>query len=166
MATDIKPAPYARAPARELYDYGSEVRHAIGWQVTRCAPAVGWHVIASEAKPRETMRNDISVLRSPLRQCSQPCSQGAYARQDNHLTQARRYTRAPARVISMTMAQVRLPREIRGARPMTIDRLPAYAVIIRAIWSRGTEQQAALVELARRGLWLSPEQRAQAGLVP
>ena len=38
---------------------------------------------------------------------------------------------------------------------MTIDRLPAYAVIIRAIWSRGTEQQAALVELARRGLWLS-----------
>lgn len=42
--------------------------------------------------------------------------------------------------------------------------IPAYAVIIRCIWERGPVQEAALAELNRRGLWLSAEQRAAAGL--
>lgn len=39
-----------------------------------------------------------------------------------------------------------------------------FAVIIRAIHERGPRQIAALEELNRRGLWLSKEQREQAGL--
>lgn len=42
--------------------------------------------------------------------------------------------------------------------------LPSYAVIIRAIWERGTNQRLALAELASRGLWLTPEQKAQANI--
>lgn len=42
--------------------------------------------------------------------------------------------------------------------------MPSYAVIIRAIHERGESQKQALAELDRRGLWLSPEQRRQAGL--
>lgn len=45
-----------------------------------------------------------------------------------------------------------------------IETLPAYAVIIRAVHERGETQHEALRELRRRGLWLSAEQRDQAGL--
>lgn len=41
---------------------------------------------------------------------------------------------------------------------------PAYQVIIRAIHSRGEAQRKALDEMKRRGLWLSKEQKVQAGL--
>lgn len=41
-----------------------------------------------------------------------------------------------------------------------------FVVIIRAIHERGTNQAEALDELKRRGLWLSSEQREQAGLAP
>lgn len=41
----------------------------------------------------------------------------------------------------------------------------SFAVIIRAIHMRGPEQKAALRELSARGLWLSAEQRKQAGLL-
>lgn len=44
--------------------------------------------------------------------------------------------------------------------------LPAWAVIIRCIHTRGEDQQLALAELDRRRLWLSDEQREQAGLPP
>lgn len=47
---------------------------------------------------------------------------------------------------------------------MKLDKAPSFAVIIRAIHERGASQQAALTELNARGLWLSPEQRQQAGL--
>lgn len=49
---------------------------------------------------------------------------------------------------------------------LKLDTMPDYAVIIRAIHDRGTAQVSALSELNRRGLWLSPEQRKQAGLMP
>lgn len=42
--------------------------------------------------------------------------------------------------------------------------LPSYAVIIRAIHSRGATQEEALLELDRRRLWLTEEQKVQAGL--
>lgn len=45
-----------------------------------------------------------------------------------------------------------------------VEAIPAYAVIIRATWERGETQREALAELDRRGLWLSAEQRKQAGL--
>lgn len=46
------------------------------------------------------------------------------------------------------------------------DKLPhSYMVIIQAIHERGETQKAMLAELNRRGLWLSDEQRKQAGLV-
>lgn len=45
-----------------------------------------------------------------------------------------------------------------------IDRIPDFAVIIRAIHERGNTQRKALAELDRRGLWLSDDQRHQAGL--
>ncbi len=48
--------------------------------------------------------------------------------------------------------------------PKRLDRLPHYAIIIRCIHERGEPQQAALKELYARGLWLSAEQRVQAGL--
>lgn len=40
----------------------------------------------------------------------------------------------------------------------------SFMVITQAIYERGETQRAMLVELNRRGLWLSPEQKAQAGL--
>lgn len=46
------------------------------------------------------------------------------------------------------------------------DRFPNFCVITQAIWERGPVQVIALNELNRRGLWLSPEQRLQAGLAP
>lgn len=44
------------------------------------------------------------------------------------------------------------------------NNLPAYALIIRATNERGEAQEAALSELARRGLWLTDEQKRQAGM--
>lgn len=43
-------------------------------------------------------------------------------------------------------------------------RSQSFALIIRATTMRGPEQKAALREMRRRGLWLSPEQHEQAGL--
>lgn len=43
-------------------------------------------------------------------------------------------------------------------------RLASYAVIIQATHERGETQKAALRELGRRGLWLSDDQKRQAGL--
>jgi hypothetical protein len=45
-----------------------------------------------------------------------------------------------------------------------VRKIPAYAVIIRAIHERGKTQREALAELDRRGLWLSTEQKISAGL--
>jgi len=45
-----------------------------------------------------------------------------------------------------------------------ITKLQNFAVIIRAIHERGESQQQALDELRARGLWLSDEQKVQAGL--
>jgi len=45
-----------------------------------------------------------------------------------------------------------------------VREIPSYAVIIRAIHERGDTQREALAELDRRRLWLSPEQKIQAGL--
>jgi hypothetical protein len=45
-----------------------------------------------------------------------------------------------------------------------VEELEGYQVIIRAIWTRGIDQQSALAELCRRGLWLSADQRKQAGI--
>jgi hypothetical protein len=45
-----------------------------------------------------------------------------------------------------------------------IDKVPHYAVIIRAIHERGRDQRQALDELDRRGLWLTDAQKEQAGL--
>lgn len=45
------------------------------------------------------------------------------------------------------------------------DKSQAFALIIRATSMRGAEQKAALREMNRRGLWLSDDQKAQAGLV-
>lgn len=45
-----------------------------------------------------------------------------------------------------------------------MTKLPAYAVIIRAIHERGQTQGDALAELKRRGLWLDAEQRRLAEL--
>lgn len=42
--------------------------------------------------------------------------------------------------------------------------IPNFAVIIRAIHERGPTQQEAIAELARRGLWLSPDQKITAGV--
>lgn len=43
-------------------------------------------------------------------------------------------------------------------------KLKSFCLIIQAIHERGKTQVIALDELNRRGLWLSPEQRKQAGL--
>lgn len=40
----------------------------------------------------------------------------------------------------------------------------SFAIIIRCVHERGMSQRIALRELNRRGLWLSDEQKAQAGL--
>jgi phage terminase large subunit GpA-like protein len=53
----------------------------------------------------------------------------------------------------------------RGAVIMTpVKKIPAYAVIIRAIHCRGHLQTEALTELDRRGLWLAEHQKIAAGL--
>lgn len=39
-----------------------------------------------------------------------------------------------------------------------------WELIIRCIWQRGEDQERCLKELKARGLWLSSEQRPQAGL--
>ena len=44
-----------------------------------------------------------------------------------------------------------------------VSEVAAFVVIIRCIWERGQNQDDALRELQLRGLWLSPEQRLQAG---
>ena len=49
-------------------------------------------------------------------------------------------------------------------KPLDLAKQPAFVIIIRAIHERGESQQAALAELDHRGLWLSKDQRAQAGL--
>ena len=54
------------------------------------------------------------------------------------------------------------PSQIEGYNP--VDKIEAYAVIIRAIHERGPTQEEALDELKRRGLWLSEEQAQQAGV--
>lgn len=41
---------------------------------------------------------------------------------------------------------------------------PAYQIIIRATWERGARQEIALGQLAQRGLWLSDDQKRQAGI--
>lgn len=45
------------------------------------------------------------------------------------------------------------------------DKKEDYIVIINAIHERGVRQQEALKELSKRGLWLSDEQKKQAGLI-
>jgi hypothetical protein len=42
--------------------------------------------------------------------------------------------------------------------------LKDWALIIRCIWQRGEDQERCLEELDRWGLWLSDDQKAQAGL--
>ena len=44
--------------------------------------------------------------------------------------------------------------------------IPSYAVILRAIHERGAAQAEAFLELNRRGLWLTADMKAQAGLAP
>lgn len=46
-----------------------------------------------------------------------------------------------------------------------VRQIPAYAVILRACWERGEIQREALQELDRRRLWLSEDQKRQAGLL-
>ncbi len=46
------------------------------------------------------------------------------------------------------------------------DKSQAFALIIRATTMRGPHQKAALREMRRRGLWLSDDQKRQAGLKP
>ena len=56
-------------------------------------------------------------------------------------------------------------RQLLAARELDpVESIPAYAVITRAIWERGETQRQAVAELQRRGLWLTTEQRRQAGL--
>lgn len=53
----------------------------------------------------------------------------------------------------------------RAKAPRPIHAAPlAYQVIIRSIWERGREQEIALAELDQRRLWLTEEQKIQAGL--
>lgn len=52
------------------------------------------------------------------------------------------------------------------ALAIKFDKLPSYAVIIQSIHERGETQRIALAELSSRGLWLAPDQRKQAGLLP
>lgn len=46
-----------------------------------------------------------------------------------------------------------------------VDQIPAFAVIVRCCWCRGQDQADALAELERRRLWLSDDQKRQAGLL-
>lgn len=49
-------------------------------------------------------------------------------------------------------------------RLLSVRHIPSYAVILRCIHERGRTQRSALRELDRRGLWLTADQRQQAGL--
>lgn len=53
---------------------------------------------------------------------------------------------------------------INGERLMRPQFLKAWALIIRCIHQRGDDQEHCLEELDRRGLWLTEEQKVQAGL--
>ena len=55
----------------------------------------------------------------------------------------------------------RLYSEAKKHRDGLLRKLPNYAIIIRCIHERGSDQEAAMRELSRRGLWLSPEQKRQ-----
>lgn len=44
-----------------------------------------------------------------------------------------------------------------------VREVPDYAVIIRCVWCRGADQQEAFAELELRRLWLSEDQKTQAG---
>lgn len=46
-----------------------------------------------------------------------------------------------------------------------VRNVPHFAVILRCIHERGETQREALIELDRRGLWLTYEQKVSAGLV-
>jgi hypothetical protein len=64
---------------------------------------------------------------------------------------------------------MRKPTEQQIARWIKRDREhglddPAYQLIIRATWERGERQEIALGHMAERGLWLSDDQKRQAGL--
>ena len=47
---------------------------------------------------------------------------------------------------------------------LPVRSLPSYAVLLRAVWERGPTQAEALAEIRRRGIWLTPQQRRDAGL--
>ena len=49
-------------------------------------------------------------------------------------------------------------------RTDAIRRDPSYCIIIRAIHCRGERQTLALAELDRRRLWLTDEQKQEAGV--
>jgi hypothetical protein len=49
--------------------------------------------------------------------------------------------------------------------PLNLTKQPPFVIIIRAIHERGPTQDAALAELRERGLWLSQDQKRQAGLL-
>ena len=51
-----------------------------------------------------------------------------------------------------------------GTKLTPVGKIPSYAVIIRSIHERGAAQKEALTELDRRGLYLSADQKVQAGL--
>lgn len=54
--------------------------------------------------------------------------------------------------------------KIDGHELVRPENLKAYQVIIRAIHQRGEDQWNCLAELDRRGLWLTEDQKVQAGL--
>lgn len=45
-----------------------------------------------------------------------------------------------------------------------VKKIPAYAVITRALYESGEAQREAIKEMERRGLWLSDDQKKQAGV--
>ena len=47
---------------------------------------------------------------------------------------------------------------------LPVRSLPSCAVLLRAVWERGATQAEALAEIRRRGIWLTPQQRRDAGL--
>lgn len=61
-------------------------------------------------------------------------------------------------------AKLRPGRNLINEELTPIAQIPAYAVIIRAMWERGSIQAEALAELERRGLWLDDAQRRQASI--
>lgn len=54
--------------------------------------------------------------------------------------------------------------KIDGAVLVKPRHLASWCLIIRCIHQRGEDQSNCLAELARRGLWLTEEQKIQAGL--